>query len=294
MEVALVGSADRQAAPTNILIATDLGSQSDRALDRAAQLARQWQATLHVVHALRPEATSVWLSNVEVEAAVGEDDHELVKRQVRRDLQSQVTRLDIHIRRGEPTNVILEVAEEQDCELIIVGVGGPAFSDMIFSTTDTQLLHRATRSVLLVKARPHGEYENIVIGTDFTEEAQRGLETAASWFDTAQFAVLHALDIPYQSLLLKSGRDREFIRMERETMETFIEQADLPEQVRPRMQMHVEHGYPETILSKYGSADGTTLTVLGTLRRSLAFRIFIGGDASRIVQTVPGDILIVR
>ena len=44
--------------PQKILLATDLSSRGDRALDRAAQLARQWDAELIVVHALEPQTTS--------------------------------------------------------------------------------------------------------------------------------------------------------------------------------------------------------------------------------------------
>src|SRR5699024_10309123 len=47
--------------PRRILLATDLASQTDRALDRAVRLARQWQAQLHVVHALPPDAPNTWL-----------------------------------------------------------------------------------------------------------------------------------------------------------------------------------------------------------------------------------------
>ena len=39
--------------PKTILCATDLSSRCDRALDRAALLARHWQARLVVVHALQ-------------------------------------------------------------------------------------------------------------------------------------------------------------------------------------------------------------------------------------------------
>ena len=41
-----------QPRPQTILCATDLSSRCDRALDRAAVLAREWQAQLVVVHAL--------------------------------------------------------------------------------------------------------------------------------------------------------------------------------------------------------------------------------------------------
>ena len=38
------------ASPRRILLATDLTSRGDRALDRAVQLARLWHSELHIVH----------------------------------------------------------------------------------------------------------------------------------------------------------------------------------------------------------------------------------------------------
>lgn len=41
--------------PHRILLASDLSSRGDRALDRAAQLAQQWGAELLILHAIEGE-----------------------------------------------------------------------------------------------------------------------------------------------------------------------------------------------------------------------------------------------
>src|SRR5699024_5808434 len=72
--------------PRSVLLATDLSSHCDRALDRAAQLARQWHATLHVVHALPPEARPVAWWSPEGGRPQDEAEHAaLVERQIRHD-----------------------------------------------------------------------------------------------------------------------------------------------------------------------------------------------------------------
>lgn len=47
------------ATPRSILLATDLTSRCDRAFDRAARLARQWNAPLHVLHAIESLPPSI-------------------------------------------------------------------------------------------------------------------------------------------------------------------------------------------------------------------------------------------
>lgn len=280
--------------PQRILLATDLSSHSDRALDRAILLARQWQATLHIVHALPPDDANTWLPYTHGDLVVTDNNAEAVERQVRLDLREQIDDLKIHVVAGEPGRVIPEVATHENCELIIMGAGGPTFAGVQASTTGRQLLRRSPQSVLIVKSRPQGAYERILIGTDFTTESRCGLETAAVWFADARLSLMHVLDIPYSSLLRDGGRTDELSRLEHETMASFVAGAQLPEDVRQRIRTHIEYGYPEIVLRQYGMVENAGLTVIGALRRGLAFQVLVGSNATRIVQTAPGDVLIVR
>lgn len=280
--------------PQKILVATDLGSTSDRALDRAVQLAQHWQAKLHVVHAMRPEAAESWWPSTHDYLSLYPDNSEVMKRQIRRDLGEEADDAVIHVNAGEPHQVIQQTAARENCELIIMGAGHQTFSDTIVDNTTAQLLHHSSQSVLIVKSRPYGIYNRILIGTDFTDESRLGLKTATSWFPAANFGLMHVLDIPYRSLLLDAGRKDELIRLEHDTMASFIEGARLPEGIRQRIRTHIEYGYPEIILNQHALATDVNLTVVGAVKRGLAFRVLIGSNAARIMQTVPNDLLMVR
>lgn len=285
----------RSGPPRRILLATDLSSHSDRALDRAVQLADRWRATLHVVHALRPETrTGAWWSPGGGEPQVEEAQVVLVERQIKRDMPVKPDDLKIHVDVGEPVDIILQTAEREDCDLIITGASGPTFASTIIQTTTEHLLRRAARSLLIVKTRPHGIYRQLLVGTDFTIESRHGLETAATWFAGADLTLMHALDIPYRSMFLEEGRESEFARLEHATMEEFVASAQLPESVRSRISTRIVYGYPEAMLSEHGLAHDADLTVIGALAKGLVFHMLMGGNAARIVQAVPGDVLMVR
>ncbi|MGH8146078.1 MAG: universal stress protein [Rhodanobacteraceae bacterium] len=290
-----MGSPDAVAKPPqSILLGTDLEAHSDRALDRAAVLARQWQATLHVVHVRRPGVPGGWWASGDDDASAGEGEVARLERQIRRDLYDAPDDLVIHIAAGEPADVILETAEREGCGLVVAGTGGPVFADLAGHSTTVQLLRRSLRPVLVVKARPHGAYRKVLIGTDFTPESRHGLETAVAWFADADFALMHALDIPHKSLLLDADRGQAFARLEHDTMQLFVDDAHLADGVRRHLQTHVEYGRPEILLRQRALADDADLTVIGALKRGLAFRILIGGNATRIVEAAPGDVLTVR
>lgn len=217
-----------------------------------------------------------------------------VERQIRRDLREEVAELVVHVSAGEPAQVIADTAASNQCDLIVLGAAGATFAGSTLGSTAAPLLRKSPISVLIVKARPHNAYRHLLVGTDFTVESRHGLETAAAWFPSAECDLLHALDIPYKSLFLEAGRADEFARMGDDTMQSFVAGAELPDAVRQHLHTHVEHGHPELMLRKHVITHGIDLTVIGTLSRGLTFHVLIGGNAPRIVQTLPGDILLVR
>jgi len=82
--------------------------------------------------------------------------------------------------------------------------------------------------------------------------------------------------------------------MERSTIATFVADSKLPDTVKQRVQRLVEHGHPETMLRRYAQQHDVDLCVIGAFRRGITFHLLIGGNARRIVQLVPSDILVVR
>jgi nucleotide-binding universal stress UspA family protein len=218
----------------------------------------------------------------------------LIERQIRRDLGEGISELTIHVADGDPAEVILEATARDGGDLIVLGAPRGSLGGGLLGNTAEQLVRRSPASVLVVKNRPHGDYRHILVGTDFTAESRHGLSAAAALFPEADLVLMHALDIPYQSLWLDPAHRQDFARMEMATIDAFIAGAALPGDVRRRIQPLVEHGHPEIMLRNYVLEKDADLTVIGALNRNLAFHVLIGGTARRIVQAVPGDILVVR
>ena len=283
--------------PKTILLATDLSSRGDRALDRAAQLARQWNARLVVVHAIEGASDGPNWSDLDdapswrrpPEAAIA------IERQIRRDLREEVDDLLIHIEEGDPVQVILATIEREECDLVVLGTArDELFGRMLLGDTVEHIVRKSPVSVLIVKTRPHGAYRHLLIGSDFTEESKRGLSVAAKLFPDAAFTVMHAFVLPYRALLLDNKLSRDFAAMEMASIETFIEEAGLPSEIRQRVLPIIEHGLPEAMLRKYIVEQGADLTVIGAFGRGIMFHVFIGGTARRIVDAAPSDVLVVR
>lgn len=115
------------ALPRNILVATDFSEQADHALDYAAELAAQLDATLHLLHVISIPTMGVAelgmaYSAMSIESMTKQAQSELDARVSRyRDRASLApTRLEV----GDPRDVIDRTAEQVGADLVIMGTHG--------------------------------------------------------------------------------------------------------------------------------------------------------------------------
>lgn len=285
-------SQELQTPPKKIMLATDLSGRGDRALDRATQLANDWDAELVVVHALQDDAFAgpgeilpSWRRPPDVAG--------LVEQEIRDALRHPCPRLRFHIEDGAPLKVILEALEREQPDLLVVAMGGGGALRGLSRTVD-ELFRRARTSMLVVKKRPSGPYRHLLIGTDYTDEARVGLEVAARLFPSAGMVVMHAYDMPYRSLYLDTALAERFSAVEQDTMSAWLQEADITEDARSRLATLIEHGPPEAMLTAYVKEHGADLTVVGAYERSKLFHMVVRGSGPGIVHSVPSDVLVVR
>ncbi|HOT45007.1 MAG TPA: universal stress protein [Spirochaetota bacterium] len=117
-----------------ILLATELGSRSDRARDRAASLAKQRDCELIVLHVLESSNKNNSIRRIPFLPFLDYNKIaiEKVRKRLLEDMSSVHARADKMIEEGEPHEIIMRVAEKRKCDLIVTGVPGSratTFSD---------------------------------------------------------------------------------------------------------------------------------------------------------------------
>lgn len=281
--------------PRRILLATDLSGRGDRALDRATQLAAHWNAELVVVHAIEDETLDLPEYQGLPSWRRPPDPVSVVERQIRDDVRGPCPRLRIIVEEGPAARVVLDAVIREQADLVVVGLGRqrPLRVGGVGKTID-ELFRRSPASVLVVKRRPNGPYSHVLVGTDFTPEARRGLEAASQLFPDATIALMHAYEMPYRGVMLDTQLGRDFGELETSTLRGFLSEAELPEEQRQRIFPIIEHGPPEVMLSAYVMERGADLTVIGAYERSRLFHAVVVGKGPPIVESVPSDVLVVR
>lgn len=287
------------ASPKKILLATDLSHRSDRALDRSVQLARQWGAELLVVHAVEPGVASVRdprdydeLSNWRPPT----DPLHAARARLQHDLAPESGRvaMDLRVEKGRPIDVVLDVAAREEVDLIVTGVArAEALRRLLLGETVAQLARKSPVPLLVVRDRPRGAYGHVIVATDFEPPARHALETAVRFFPQAAFSLFHAYDIPFVIYLGRYEIGQQFEKLGRDAVAKFLDEADIPPEISANMGRLIEHGLPEGLLRDFGEQSAHHLTVVGSHRGNMLYETLIGSTARKIIDAVPGDVLLV-
>lgn len=274
--------------PHTLMLATDLGHRSDRALDRAAALARAWRARLLVVHALKapgsPEDAPSWRRI--------SDPVALARRRIHRDLGvTEDLALEVIVERGDPGSVIAALAARHQVDLILSGVArDETLGRLLLGSTVEALLKQLPAPLLVVKRRPHGDYRHLVVASDFTPGSKLAGDTALAWWPNAQVDLFHAFALPFEGLLQDK---RPTIERARQRAAEECQRFAAESRGGRYATTYCEHGEPAALLGDLVEARDVDLVVVGTEGRKGLAGMVLGSVAQRVLDRVPVDVLVV-
>ncbi|MCL7715399.1 universal stress protein [Stenotrophomonas mori] len=287
--------------PGAILLATDLSARCDRALARALQLARQWNARLVVATVLPPRPVPPTAAGLpeSSDPLAREHARQSVEWRLRRDLGDEAdgVALDIHVGEGHVGRAVLQLAHETGCGLIVTGVASdPLFELPALGSTVLWLTRHSPLPLLVVHRRPRGPYRHLAVATDFSDSAHHATLRALALFGPPlKLQLVHALAVP-GSALLGGDRTQALAQARRHADGRARDaQAALAGQLAPgQVQAVIADGDPVRLLRQHAGTDDPDLVVVGTHGRGALFELLIGSVARRLVAQLETDTLLVR
>lgn len=258
-----------------IVVGADLGETLPGVLEEAGQLARTFDAELILVHAI-PEAPE---HSPDFGAVSGEAQRlldEVRKQQLARGVRVSPA---YHITGLTASQLICQVAEEQDADLIVLAAGQHSTLERaLLGTTAEAVLNHAKRPVWVVRGS-HGELKHMLCALDASEPAREALSTAA-WLARTFVARLTLLTVvpaghpPAQDPLegLTSGTDLHAIELTRLLRE----------------------GRPEERIVEVAEEVAPDVLIMGAAGRTGLRRLFGGRNtAEKVLRKLPCSLLAV-
>lgn len=277
-----------------ILCATDLSRRAELAVDRAAVLARRFDADLRLLHVVDDDQPRD-LVEVETERARTLLDARLAA------LEGAPLRAEVEIRTGSVFQSIVEAARAWDTDLIVLGAHRRrVLRDVIIGTTIERVIRTGSYPVLMVNMATLAPYELVLLALDTSEASAAAARAACSLglLTAARASVVHAFEPHYKGMIGWAGVDKETIERYSATwaQEAAREITGFLRQLgcdgKPP-EIVLEDGRPFLSIKRAVERLNPHLLVMGTHGRTGAARVLLGSVAERIISEIECDILTV-
>jgi nucleotide-binding universal stress UspA family protein len=270
-----------------ILVASDSSSGSAAAVRRAARLAGEQNAALHIVHILPYSTTPADLERAREE----------LQRLATRTAQQQpcVRCTTLSIRLGKPAKAILAEAKREVSELIVLGRQATASrAEKLLGSTVERLLRGSHVPVLIVHHEPKGPYRQVLAAVD-ADHVTDEIALACSVSSAQSIYAVHALHEPSEPRLSGANTGKYSHSEKRRELEEEIRSVlGRHPQLTVRIHAEVREGEVLSVLSQAWKEHDPDLMVVGTHGRSGLSRALHGSVASAILEGLPFDTLVQR
>lgn len=284
--------AENRVSLSHITLATDLAARSDRAFDRALDLARRWRAQLLIVHAVEDRPPPI----NEPSWRRGSDPLETARRKLLFEYPGwEDVETSIDVRIGTPRDVVLGAATRENTDIIVTGIAGEnVYGRDNLGALVPELAKHANAPVLVVKKRTTTLPRRVVVASDLTDTSHAALDLALGLFGPGRLILFNAFDIPYRGLV---GDRNELERNMRpgviEECKAVLEAAAGPA-AASQIEIIAELGAPAVILAKLVADRDIDLVVTGTYGHTGLMDALLGSTAMDIMAEVSCDVLVAR
>ena len=271
--------------PTKTLLATDGSEDAAQATQAATDLASRSGSELHVVH--------VWHD------VPGPYRHGYVKRELRRQgqeiLDEQVRKIEeaggtvaqAHLRGGRTSDEVIELAEELDVDLLVVGTRGlRGMRRILIGSHSDEIVHRSRRTVLVVRRGDNvWPPSRVVAGDDFSEDARRAAGLAANLGKLfgARMLLLHVEPQLSQESGEAVGQAEGKLEDRARELEAILEE---------RPQTRVVAGDPAEVLVDAAQEEGPTLVAVGSRGLGTLERVRLGSVSTKVLRAALDAVLV--
>lgn len=267
-----------------ILLATDLEPKSDRAMERAVQLARQSGAeltALHVVHDGNGPYAHLPLHHVEAE--------------LRRHLltvpgAAGVVLRVVAVRGAAVEPQVAGYAGLWRPDLVVLGVHArDGLADVFLPPTVERIAIADDTPALIVHDKPYGPYTRALVPVDFSERSRGSVEAARRLLSDGSLHVLHVADLPLGPCSRTGPPAAKDV-----TDEFADEFAELLRGMPPggpviTREVRIGHPVPEIVrAARHGRYD---LMVMGSVRRGGLMRALLGSVTQDVLADPSCDVL---
>lgn len=286
---------------TQILAATDFSARAMYAVDRAARLAHERKARLHLVHVVdhlllrmfagpadeHPVATELRLMNSQRER-----------------LTELATLLSSHfsievlpiLLTGRVHTELARYAAQHGIELSVLGAQGENFARAsLVGSSASRYVRVGHQPTLVVRSDDKQPYRSILVAVDFSPASLRALAAAIALAPEASLRVLHVCELPLASRLPAKLHGKDALaalrlsseKLARSRLETLLQETPGASAATAS----VQSGPPARTIIRHARAQHCDLVALGKRGAFELNQLLLGSVSLRLFELYEGDLL---
>jgi nucleotide-binding universal stress UspA family protein len=290
-----------------ILVTTDFSDASRQALPLAIEFARQFGATLALVHVI-PAALVGELSHIGIvfeQKRLAAEARARLERFRETELPANL-RVEPALLEGGPAHQIVTFAKETEADLILIATHGlTGLKHFWLGSTAERVVRHAPCPVLIVREQPvlvrfPGDvlcrFQRILVPTDFSEASRPALRYAAALAQPCggEVTCIHVIEPPpypefgYAHVPTKEAALRREANKRLDVCCHDLTQAG----IKARSVLRNGSAFHE--IAEQVREHGADLIIMGTHSRGPVAHALLGSTAERVVHHAPCPVLVVR
>jgi len=275
-----------------ILVAYDGSPSAQNALSLASQLAREDKSWIKVLAVVPPYLGDLELIGVsDIKEAITGPGQELLA-EARQLADHEGVHILTNLEQGEPYEQIVHVAEEEGCDLIVMGRRGKGKVERaLIGSVAARVIGHTGKDVLVIPENGKLSWENILLATDGSACCDNALARALEIAQERK-AKLSAVSVAYTN--------DEFYAVGQEVMKELYQEADKAlgkvgkwaGDLGVQTELFVRDGEPHEAITALAAEISASLIVMGSHGRKGLTRLLMGSVTERVIGYADCPVLV--
>lgn len=288
----------------HITIASDFSEGALAAVDRGFLIAQETGARCEMIHALGLDALAplralLGVRATEVSDKIAEDARARLQAQTGQTRHGAGVATSLRVEAGLAAQVIHARAQASSADLVVAGSHGSGFwQRWVLGSTTSSLLRKSRCPVLVVRQRPAGPYQRVLVPVDFSRGSMTSLRLARTLAPQAHLVLLHVFDVPFEGKMHMAGVDDDVIHQYRiearerasQQLLHMVEDLGLTNALHSQIVAQGDAAHQVVALATQHCCD---LIVMGKHGTHVTEELLLGSVTLRVLAESDSDVLVV-
>jgi nucleotide-binding universal stress UspA family protein len=278
----------------NILVYVDGSEASLHALREALRLARAGKSNIVAVSVAPPYQGDLRFTGLGNVKALLKQPCDTALAEAMKLAEAEGFSLRTACLEGEPHEEIVDRAEAEGCDLIVMGIGSESMERLfVMGSTTARVIGYSQSDVLVVPEKTTVGWHNLLLATDGSKHSQRATERALTIAKAngAELNIVSATDFACELYAHAPELGEDLIRKARKNVEAGEKQADVME---VKTECFVREGEAYKAIVDLAGEKNAQMIIIGSHGETGLKRLLMGSVVEKVIGHSPCPVVVVK